>query len=108
MQIGTSSPVDVVRNKAKEENKHLDKIMEGRSELGENQEMEIGGGSEENEEQRELEEQILEKKVKIVILFFLTCSFISRHPFFNRNKNLSCFSESSSRKLCACNVCSNS
>uniref|UniRef100_A0A915Q2Z5 [histone H3]-lysine(4) N-trimethyltransferase n=1 Tax=Setaria digitata TaxID=48799 RepID=A0A915Q2Z5_9BILA len=58
-EIGGSSPVDVGLNKVKEENKHLDKALMEQYGLDQDQE---GDGSEENEEQRELKEQILEKK----------------------------------------------
>lgn len=78
--------MDTIRNRFEEETKHYDKIIEERSEPVEDQETEVGG-LEKSEKQKELEEQILEKKVKIVILFSSTfyCLFIS-HPFFNFNK----------------------
>ncbi|CAG9540853.1 unnamed protein product [Cercopithifilaria johnstoni] len=61
-ETGISSPVNAIRNKVGEEITHLDKIIGEWNELVEDQEIEVEAGSEENEEQRELEEQILEKK----------------------------------------------
>ncbi|KAL4003127.1 SET domain family protein [Acanthocheilonema viteae] len=61
-EIGTFSPMDAIHNKIRGETKHLDKIIGERSELIEDQELEVGDGSEEIGEQRELEERVLEKK----------------------------------------------
>ncbi|MCP9259480.1 putative histone-lysine N-methyltransferase set-2 [Dirofilaria immitis] len=58
--IGVSSLVNAI-NEDKEENKHLDKIME-EHELIKDQEIKIGCELKEKEERKELEEQILEKK----------------------------------------------
>ncbi|KAM3723517.1 Histone-lysine N-methyltransferase set-2 [Dirofilaria immitis] len=59
-EIGVSSLVNAI-NEDKEENKHLDKIME-EHELIKDQEIKIGCELKEKEERKELEEQILEKK----------------------------------------------